>query len=140
MKKFKILNILSLLVFTIIASTTVIATTAQTHARPVYMVTDTAKAQTIDSFEVIVTPDGDGEKFRLAINNPFGERLRIIISGPDGAGFSDQTKSPSYLKRISMAGAPDGEYTISIAGNKKTFAKKISLNTETLQTRVLDVK
>jgi hypothetical protein len=116
-------------------------TSAQTSVKtPVQFVADTAKqAMDIIDFNVNITSEKNGQKFILLINNPLEEKLRISIASPEGVGFTDNTKTMHYRKRINLTDAQDGQYTVTVSSNKKTYSKTLALQTATIQTRTLQV-
>lgn len=89
---------------------------------------------TVPTFEVRIDRDSSEEKFILTISNPQQERLDIRLSS-GAAGFQDGTRETEYRKRISLEGAGDGQYVLTVRGSGRTVTRTISLQTKTEVTR-----
>jgi hypothetical protein len=86
------------------------------------------------SLELLILPDSCNEKFIIVVNNPFGEYVRVTVSGPDDSWFSENYKG-SFSRRFNMTDANDGEYLITVYGQRKVITRKIQLVTKTEITR-----
>lgn len=137
MKMQALLRTINLFIITGIVTVTAVDTIGQTTFKPSFRIVNDTTRQTLtpESFDVQILPDSNNHKFVLIISNPFGERLRINISGSEGSGFVDQTKDLQYSKRFDMGEAPDGSYVITVTGHKKSFSKTITLETVTTVNR-----
>jgi hypothetical protein len=141
--KLNCMKISSILFMAIIFSATMIKTTAQTSVKPAaYIVNDTAKQTeaAVNSFDVQIITENQDQRFILSISNPFAEKLTISISSNSGVGFNDNTKSFNYRKRFNMEGAEDGNYTITVSGDKKKFVKTIAVQTTTNVNRSISLQ
>ena len=97
------------------------------------------KAASLPVFDIEIAQDSE-EKFIVAVNNPRGEKINIIMYTPSGDRYYDRTKLGTYNKTYNLAGADIGKYTIKVTNGKKTVSKVIQLNGSADWKRSIEVK